>query len=341
MRRADAVVVGAGIAGLRAARGLADRGLVPVVLERSRGVGGRCATRRVEGQPVDHGVAFVHGTDPELLEFALAVPGGRVLDGWPFRIEGDGAPCQPRAFGPRERRLAYAQGISALPKHLSAGLSVEKEVSVASLAVEGAEVRVETSRGDVLAARRLVLALPVESSAALLEPIVPHVEAAETARALLAMASSRPSLTCIAAYDRGVPDVGWDVLYPERSPILQLVSHDSAKRETPARRVLVLQARPTWSRGRLHDPPETWAGEMLRELGRLEGDWAASPVVLDPHRWTWARLDGGDELASPLLLRTREGGTIGLAGEYFGAGGGLEAAWVSGRRLAERIAEEG
>ncbi len=340
MRQADAVVVGAGIAGLRAARGLADRGLVPVVLERSRGVGGRCATRRVEGRPVDHGVAFVHGTDPELLDVAAAVPGGPVLDGWPWRVEGGGAPCQPRAFGRREKRLAYAQGMSALPKHLAAGLHVERNVSVASLGAEGREIRVATSNGETLATQRLVLALPVESAAALLEPIVPSVEAAATARALLAMASSRPCLTCIAVYDRRAPEPQWDMLYPGGSPILQLVSHDSAKREAPPRRVLVLQGRPVWSRARLHDPPETWAREMLRELGRLEGDWAASPIVLDTHRWSWARLEGGDELASPLVIRTHAGGAIGLAGEYFGAGGGLEAAWISGRRLAERIVEE-
>jgi phytoene dehydrogenase-like protein len=49
------VIVGAGIAGLACARELASCGREAVVLERSRGVGGRCATRRVNGQPVDHG----------------------------------------------------------------------------------------------------------------------------------------------------------------------------------------------------------------------------------------------------------------------------------------------
>ena len=50
-------VVGAGIAGLVAARRLADAGLAVTVFEKSRGAGGRCATRRSEVGPFHHGVA--------------------------------------------------------------------------------------------------------------------------------------------------------------------------------------------------------------------------------------------------------------------------------------------
>ena len=40
-------IVGAGVAGLAAARRLAGHGIPVTVLEKSRGLGGRCATRRV------------------------------------------------------------------------------------------------------------------------------------------------------------------------------------------------------------------------------------------------------------------------------------------------------
>ncbi|MFN5604922.1 MAG: FAD-dependent oxidoreductase, partial [Actinomycetes bacterium] len=42
-----AVVVGAGLSGLMAARTLASRGWSVVVLDKGRGVGGRMATRRI------------------------------------------------------------------------------------------------------------------------------------------------------------------------------------------------------------------------------------------------------------------------------------------------------
>jgi len=75
----DVAVIGAGISGLTLARALRAAGRSAVVLERSRGVGGRCATRRIDGQPVDHGVAFLHGRDPRFLAELDAVTGATPL----------------------------------------------------------------------------------------------------------------------------------------------------------------------------------------------------------------------------------------------------------------------
>ncbi|UCF32712.1 MAG: NAD(P)-binding protein, partial [Phycisphaerales bacterium] len=63
----ETIVIGAGIAGLSCAQRLAQADVKSLVLDKGRGVGGRCATRRVEGQPVDHGVIFLHGSDPDFL----------------------------------------------------------------------------------------------------------------------------------------------------------------------------------------------------------------------------------------------------------------------------------
>ncbi len=52
------VVVGAGIAGLVAARRLADAGADVVVVDKGRSVGGRLATRRIGDATLDHGAQF-------------------------------------------------------------------------------------------------------------------------------------------------------------------------------------------------------------------------------------------------------------------------------------------
>ena len=105
-------VVGAGVAGLSCARALADAGRPVTVLERARGVGGRCTTRRLEGVPLDMGAAFLHGRDAAFLAALESVPARR-LEGWPAAVHGSGRPCQPEAFQPGERRLAYAEGVWA------------------------------------------------------------------------------------------------------------------------------------------------------------------------------------------------------------------------------------
>lgn len=60
--RRRVLVIGAGMAGLAAARCLKDRGFNVTVLEARRRIGGRVATDWSMGCPVDLGAAFIHGT---------------------------------------------------------------------------------------------------------------------------------------------------------------------------------------------------------------------------------------------------------------------------------------
>ncbi len=64
-RVTDVIVVGAGAAGLAAARVLAEGGAEVIVLEARDRVGGRIFTERAETL-VEHGAEFVHGRAPEL-----------------------------------------------------------------------------------------------------------------------------------------------------------------------------------------------------------------------------------------------------------------------------------
>ncbi len=65
----DVIVLGAGIAGLSAARALAEAGRRVLILEAQDRVGGRILTRHVPGvaAPVELGAEFIHGRPPALL----------------------------------------------------------------------------------------------------------------------------------------------------------------------------------------------------------------------------------------------------------------------------------
>ncbi len=77
-REMQVAVVGAGLAGLTAARRLADAGAEVTVFDKGRGLGGRLATRRRDQMALDHGAPWVEADDAAFAE-ALAALGARPL----------------------------------------------------------------------------------------------------------------------------------------------------------------------------------------------------------------------------------------------------------------------
>ncbi len=334
------LVIGAGVAGLTCARELSLAGHEVLVVDKSRGAGGRCATRRVDDQPVDYGPVFVHGSDADFVELVRSLPGVQVLDDWPRRRRGAGKPCQHDTFLPTEHRFALAEGVSALPKFLAEHVHVRLDTRVTDVSLHDARWRVEVAGAEPLETSSLVLAMPVEQTLAFVWPLVEHSEELEAVAMLLDMIPSLPCLTVLAGYPLDTPAPDWDIFYPESSESVMLVCHDSAKRPTPRHRALVIQASPRWSRDNLDADPDSWSRALLEETANLIGPWVAKPAWKHAHRWRYSRVDLGNELTGPVRITLPGGASLGLAGDVFAPGGGLEASWLAGRTLARRMLRE-
>jgi renalase len=337
----DVIIVGAGVSGLSCAKMLSDAGKRVRLLDRARGVGGRCATRRVDGQSVDHGLVFIHGRDPEFLEALSEVP-GHWLERWPAVVRGAGTPCQPNAFVRDTRRLAHVNGMSAFPKHLAVGLDVVLETCVTGFELADDGIRVlakERGKLTSFVGRNVVIALAGPQALSLLDSPIFSANGA-TARALLAMMPSVPCATVIALYPPDVDVPAWDIWYPETSTALLLVAHDSAKRDNPSNIALVLQARPSWSTKVIPLADDEWARQLLDDAANIIGPWVRQPKTWQAHLWRHARTSPECELTGSLLVNLERGRYVGIAGELFAPGGGVEAAWHSGRQLALRLLYE-
>jgi hypothetical protein len=333
----DVIVLGAGVAGLQCARRLAAAGADVLAVDRADKPGGRCATRVFEGQAADYGSAFVHGDDPGFLSALDAVDAER-LNGWPARVSGHGKPCQPVAFAPFQTRCAFVDGLNALPRSLARGLALHLRAQASRVEANDDGCVVVLQDGERLASRELVLALALEQAVPFLRMLPPESGSA-SAVGMLEMFTSLPCLALIAGYDGETAMPDWDVLYPEDEPALLLVSNESAKRPHGHGRVLLLQASPRWSHQNLERQPEEWSAELLGIAARRLGAWAGSPRWTHPHRWRYSRLDLANELAAPLVVKVGRS-RIGVAGDLFSPGGGLQAAWLSGDRLAQRLLAE-
>ena len=151
------LIVGAGISGLLAAGALQREGWDVTVLDKSRGVGGRMATRRVGGGTFDHGAQFFTVRADRFSD---------LVDGW---LDAGAAAEWSRGFAdadgrPNEDghpRYRGARGMTSIPKYLASGLDVrtgERAVRVDASA-GGWEVTCES--GLRLEASALLLAMPV------------------------------------------------------------------------------------------------------------------------------------------------------------------------------------
>lgn len=335
----DVLVVGAGIAGLSLARHLRDGGIGSIVLERAAGVGGRCATRRVDGRPVDHGLPFLHGREKGFLAALDAVADATPLPGWPHRRIGGGIPCQPEAFEGVDRLVAFREGLTRFPKHLARDLDVRLRHEIASLRmVDGAPLlEATTAAGATFRAGIVALTMPAPSAARWLAPLEERSPELAATRVLRDQIRTLPCLAVIATYAPGAARTDFDVCYPASATMVHAVVNDSSKRGAGTPPTLVVQGRPRFSREFLERPRDEWARELLWEAGEFLGAWVERPAARQEHVWRHARIDPTSELAAPLHVRLANGSSIALCGDGFSSHGGVEGAFRSGRALAARI----
>jgi len=162
----DALIVGAGMSGLMAARTLQARGYSVKMIEGGRSVGGRLATRRVgEGGLADHGAQFFTVRSDALQEYVdrwlaqdlVYVWGMGWSDGSVKRTAGDG-----------HARYASRGGMNALAKHLARDLNIVINRLVTGISQDQSGWTLEDSAGDCYQAEGLIMTPPVPESLALL-----------------------------------------------------------------------------------------------------------------------------------------------------------------------------
>jgi renalase len=304
--RVAVVVVGAGIAGVACARELAAAGVAVRVLERARTVGGRMASRRLHGRPVDLGAAYFTVSDPE---FAQVVGGWRAAGlarPWTDTLAVLEGGTRGEALGPM--RWAAPGGLRSLVAALADGLDVTLQHQVRHV---GPGPLVDGEPADAV-----VLAMPDPHAARLLDP-VPEPLAERRWNPVIAVAAGWAGRT-------------WDPLpaaFVNDHPVLALVADDGARRGDDAP---VLVAHTTAAQAAAHDAdPDGAIPAVLDVLHELLG--VDAPQWTHAHRWRFA---------APAAQRTATfwfDGGIGLACDAWGRSR-VEAAWRSGTDLARAIA---
>jgi renalase len=318
---AQVLVAGGGIAGVACACELVRAGVSVEVRDRGRVIGGRMASRWMDGRIVDSGASYLTAASPEFIS---------VVDDWIMRglvriwtsafaaideSGPDGSAARSQATGPI--RYSAPHGLRALVADLAARGGVRVDQSRPISMIEPGPV-VDGERFDAA-----VLAMPDPQAIRHLHPDLAEERSAVAGR------EWSPVLALLA----GWPHRQWapmDGAFVNGDDVLSWIADDGRRRGDQAP-VLVAHSTSEFAAPRLAQPRAATA-ELVAATRRVLGI-ADDPTWTYVQRWTFAK--PAHRRDAPFFLGS---GNVGLAGDGWGDPK-VETAWRSGAELGRAIAE--
>ena len=329
-------VIGAGMAGAACAAALHQAGLSVTVFDKSRGIGGRMATRRAEWQGVDGSVVmaeFDHGAQ----HFAARQPRFRAAM---RRAAAAGvvAAWRPHVHAawptPREREtFVPVRQMSALCSHLLKDVPVQLQHQIQRLQRSAAGWQVVAVDGSVSGPfDQVLLAMPPAQAAVLLAG---HQDRWADELAAIRMESC---WTLMAATQE--LDWPWDAAEPSQGPLSWVVRNDRkpGRLVPPGVATWVAHASPAWSAAHQDAQSEAVIQALKPALAALLPTGVPLQWLhVAAQRWRYALPAVAGTHSADCRWDVELG--LGVCGDFMGRGDspGVEAAWRSGDELADTL----
>lgn len=317
--------MGAGLSGLTLAARLRAHADV-TVFEKSRGYGGRLATRRSPPFAFDHGAQFFTARTAAFRAFLAPLIEAGVVDTWLARFTELGAAEPPltRQWVREVPHYVGRPGMSAIGRQLADGLDVRLKTRVVGLERGDGCWRLRDDGERDLGTFDWVLATaPAAQTAALLPE-------AFDGRARLAETRMRGCFALMLGFD-GSPDLPFDAALV-RGSRLSWISVDSSKPGRSAAPRLVALASNAWADAHMESPLDEVRQVLGDELEGLIGRPLPTAAQAEVHRWRYANIatqSGPRSLLDP-------GMRLGACGDWC-VYGRVEGAFLSATDLADRL----
>ncbi|WOI10698.1 NAD(P)/FAD-dependent oxidoreductase [Thalassospira lucentensis] len=330
-------IIGAGMAGLKAAATLHRIGVNLTVFEKSRGMGGRLATRRTEFGNFNHGAQYVTALHPDFRAFLHQAENRKAAHNWnPNLHRGALAhldmPSQSITDGNAAKDIWY-QGAPQMNKLITPLLAPFE------ICTQHRITRIETAGpcnfvlhddldGEFGPFDGVIVTAPAPQSAELLQPLAARFDP-------IADVEMAPCWAVMIAFAKPLPTAFDAMIHPD--PAISWAARSGDHRHLihkPFPDLWVLHASPEWSRDNLEEDKERIASRLLDKLRAASGAKLPDVISIDAHRWRYART------ITPLGRSHLAGmnGRIIAAGDWC-LGARVEAAWRSGKCAAHAMIE--
>jgi len=328
-------IIGAGISGLFAARTLQDHGLRVTVFEKSRGVGGRMATRRVNGDDgemsFDHGAQYFTARDPRFIRYVDSwVEQSRVAR-WPDPKRGSDQRIvvlengKIKSESNSDERFVAVPTMNSICKHLANDLEIVKQTRVAKInsAKDSIEL-VDDEARSLGVFDRLIVSAPAEQTAEILGNFPALVDS-------ISKIKMNPCWAAMVAFENPLTDQ-WVGAFLHDSFLSWAARNSTKPGRSQDKEQLIIHAHPEWTADNWENEADNVAEWMLAEFWRVAGVERQQPVHLQAHRWKYAI--PGDPAGERYF--SDESAVIVACGDWAN-GSRVEGAFLSGMSAAGRI----
>ena len=289
----DIAIIGAGITGITCALELKKLGKKVIILEKSRGVGGRLATRRLYKTYADHGTCYLSAKNPQFQQFIDRLITADIVIPWTNTVSTlahDGQFSQAPDIYPR---YIAPGGMSSIAKYLAVDLDIRLNHKATSIEAVDNSWRISIDSELDIYAKTVISTIPAPQALALIAPIE-QILPAEFIQQLKSV-EFNPNITIMAGYTPAQL-ADWYANYPAacavtclEDPHLAWLGVDSSKRLANAPPLFVLQSTSKFAEHHLaqkDQQPATTA--LLNQAGARFLPWLAHPQWQQTQLWRYA-----------------------------------------------------
>lgn len=331
-------IIGAGLSGLTAGRILAKAGHEVTIFEKSRGYGGRMATRYAGkdlASKMDHGLSYFGVKSNEFREFAAELLDQGLIQTWgDYFAAYDGEKFLESAPNQTSAALYTSNGgMNKIGKYLSRWVDIHTETKVGGLTYFGTNRSKKRSwmmnltSSKTFEADAVIIALPAPQAYGIISSTIDETNTLKIVRQIDEI-SYQPGFSLMAGYGSQEAPKWQGVMCKNSS--LDFISNEKRKRDTQETS-FVLHASGAFSREHRKIDEDKVSQKLLGEFAEIAGSWAASPEWQQLHFWRYNRAE--KVIDESYLELEDEDAPLALVGDYLG-GNTVDEAYRSGYLLA-------
>lgn len=278
----DVAIVGAGMSGLICAQQLQQAGYRVVVVEKSRGLGGRVTTHRLQDTCADRGLSYLIPQGELTTSFVKLLHSQAIVSVWTDTVHEFSADLGLKEIKTVPLYIA-PKGMSEVARFLAKDLQIQLSSRVVGLSLNNDCWHLQMENSNTVVAKAVVMAIPAPQALTLLTPF-----AAPGVLDILRKVEFSACISVIAGYPTNFVLPPWQAVTVIDDDTIAWISNDSSKRSKMRSPVFVFHSSAKFAHNSIDTEDLQPVGQQLLEKVAKLFPELSNPDWLQVDRWRYA-----------------------------------------------------